>query len=67
MPAEQVGGTQHVIAICPPDVNTSKVAEDRDSVILRLKTKEEVSLSFVETRALNKLGHARFHCNCYIF
>lgn len=42
VPAEQVGGTQNVIAICPPDVNTSKVAEDRDSVILRLKSKEEV-------------------------
>ena len=46
MPAEQVGGTQNVIAICPPDVNTSKVAEDRDSVILRLKSKEEVRLNF---------------------
>lgn len=44
IPAEQVGGTQNVIAICPPDVNTSKVAEDRDSVLLRLRSKEEVKI-----------------------
>ena len=41
--ADQVGGTQHVVAIYPPGLHSSKVAEDHDSVLLRFKSKEEVS------------------------
>lgn len=42
MAPKHVGGTQNVVAICPPDISIDRLAEDRDSVLLRLKTKEEV-------------------------
>ena len=59
VPAEHVGGTQNVVAICPTDVSPSKVAEDRDSVLLRLKTKEEVcrpfsARSYIRSQASNE-------------
>ena len=43
MAPEHVGGTQHVIAICPPDQDLSKVAESSRCTLLRLSSKDEVS------------------------
>ena len=45
MAPEHVGGTQHVIAICPPDQDLSKVAENSRCTLLRLSSKDEVSSS----------------------
>ena len=44
MPEAACGGVKHVLAICGQDTKISKVAQQRDALLLRFKTEDEVSL-----------------------
>lgn len=51
MAPKHVGGTQHVVAICPLNVSLDKLAEDRESILMRLKSKEEVNFVLQSTQS----------------
>ena len=44
MPEAACGGVKHVLAICGQDTKISKAAQQRDSLLLRFKTEDEVGL-----------------------
>ncbi len=44
MPEAACGGVKHVMAICGQDTKISKVAQQRDALLLRFKSEDEVSL-----------------------
>lgn len=44
MPEAACGGVQNVLAIIGQDTKVSKAAQQRDSLLLRFKTEDEVSI-----------------------
>lgn len=44
MPEAACGGVKNVLAICGQDTKVSKAAQQRESLLLRFKTEDEVSL-----------------------
>ena len=44
MPEAACGGVKNVLAVCGQDTKISKAAQQRDSLLLRFKTEDEVGL-----------------------
>ena len=42
VPEAACGGVKHVLAVCGQDTKASQAAQQRDSLLLRLKTEDEV-------------------------
>jgi hypothetical protein len=42
VPVEHVGGVEFVVAICPLKAEVCQVAQDKDCILLRCKSKKEV-------------------------
>ena len=57
MPEAACGGVKNVLAICGQDAKVSKAAQQWDSLLLRFKTEDEVSLII-----RGRCNWCRFHC-----
>ena len=44
MPPDACGGAQFVLAVCPPNVEASRAAQDSSSLVLRFQSEAEVLL-----------------------
>ena len=42
VPPQAAGGAKFVLAVCPPDVDASRAAQDGNSLLLRLQSEAEV-------------------------
>jgi len=52
VPEAACGGVQNVLAIIGQETKVSKAAQQRDSLLLRLKTEDEVSIPVARIQAL---------------
>lgn len=50
---QSVVGVPHVIAVCPEDLDISKVPEDTDSVLLRFTSSDEACLASAIVSAMH--------------
>ena len=63
MPEAACGGVQNVLAIIGQDTKVSKAAQQRDSLLLRFKTEDEVSIPNACFQALPQASCTNLVCD----